>query len=187
MALTAWIGSPLAFFALFTVQLTAQESSIAGMPPERGIYYRSGTEWVALPSDMLMPFLHAGVKDFLNVGSRDAIAEMPGSRAAIQIRNPKPTFYVRGLAATRGLYLVQSVARQDYRELRLPVSRRFQDWAHYSGPNIQEVDLKRVSRDVFSVTPRADLKPGEYAIASAPDLNDRWIRLGFEFGVSTAR
>src|SRR5262249_15202930 len=134
---------------------------------------------------LLFPFLDGGAARqlFLDTG-RAAVAETRGARAAIQIKNPKPTFYVRGISPAGGLYMVQEDSKQDHREVKMPVHRSFRGWAQFRRQDLREVDLRPVANDVYSVTPRMDLKAGEYAIASAADEQGRWIRLGFEFGVA---
>lgn len=167
--------------------LLAQENpAIAGLPAARGIYYHAAQGWVALSPTVLIPFFEgrAGALEILNVGSDHAIAEMPGRRADVQIGNDaRPTFYLRGITSSE-LYLVRAVSKADYRELRMPTSRHFREWAHFRAKDIADLDLQPMAADVVAVKPRADLKIGEYALASVFEPGDRWIRLGFDFGLT---
>lgn len=186
-----WISSSIACGALLAVASLAQNTppvpagtlDFTTMPEDRGIYYHGMVGWKPLPLTVLMPFIQNDGLAYFNLGHAYAMQEMPGPHAYIQIRNDaRPTFYLRGLS-TNDLYLVRAVARADYRELRMPVSRHFTEWAHYRSKDVTELDVQAVSPDVISVKPRGDLKPGEYALAASVDPGNYWIRLGYDFGV----
>ncbi len=159
---------------------------IAGLPTARGIYYHAAQGWVALSPRVLMPFF-AGrplALEILNVGSDHAIVEMPGPRADVQIgSDARPTFYLRGITADE-LYLVRAVAKADYRELRMPTSRHFREWAYFRAKDVADLELQPLASDVVAIKPRADLKAGEYALASVFEPGERWIRLGYDFGLT---
>jgi len=159
---------------------------LAGIPGPRSISYRAAAEWVALPSTVLMPFRQgrAAALEVLNVGTEHTVAELPGSHARIQIGNTRPTFYLHGISPA-DVYLVRMATKADYRELRMPVSRHFREWAHFQAKDVTDVEIQGVDGDIVAIRPSAELKPGEYALASAFDAGDRWIRLGFEFGIVT--
>lgn len=56
----------------------------------------------------------------------------------MQIGNgPRPTFYRRGITSSE-LYLVRAVSKADYRELRMPTSRHFREWAHFSAKDVAD-------------------------------------------------
>jgi hypothetical protein len=177
----------LACATFFAGTSLAQENpAIAGLPAARGIYYHAAQGWVALSSTLLMPFFagRAAALEILNVGSDHAVAEMPGRRADVQIgSDTRPTFYLRGITSSE-LYLVRAKSKADYRELWMPTSRHFREWAHYRAKDIAELDLQPLAPDVVAVKPRADLKAGEYALASVFEPGDRWIRLGYDFGLT---
>lgn len=157
---------------------------LTGLPAARGIYYHAAPGWVALQSTLLVPFSDGSrVLDFLNLGSTHSIAEIPGPHAAVQIGNPRPTFYLRGITPSE-LYLVRSISKADYRELWMSNSRNFRDWAHFRAEDVAGVDTQMVAADVVTVQPRASLKPGEYALASVFEPGERWIRLGYDFGLT---
>jgi hypothetical protein len=123
----------------------------------------------------------------LNAGSDHAIAEMPGPHAGVQISNDtRPTFYLRGIAPTQ-LYLVRAVPKVEYRELRMPISRNFREWAHFRAEDIPDIELQPAAADVVTVKPLADLKPGEYALASIIEPGSHWIRIGYDFGLAAGR
>ncbi len=167
----------------------AGNADIAGLPAGRGIYYHADHEWIGLPFTILMPFADGKgiVMEVLNVGSDHSISEMPGSYAAVQIGNDeRPTFYLRGIAPA-DLYLVHAIRKSSYRELRMPISRDFREWAHFRTEDVADIELQEVGPDVVTVKPRTALKPGEYVIATPSEPGARWIRLGFGFGLIAGR
>jgi hypothetical protein len=167
----------------------AGNAEIAGLPAGRGIYYHAARGWIGLPFTVLMPFDDGKgiVMEVLNVGSNHAIAEMPGSYAGVQIaHDARPTFYLRGIA-TSDLYLVRARREAGYRELRMPISGDFREWAHFRAEDVADIELQEVADNVVTVKPRTELKPGEYVIATPFEPGARWIRLGYGFGLSTGR
>ena len=160
-------------------------AAIAGLPAGRGIYYHAAHEWIGLPFTVLMPYEDGKgiVMEVLNVGSEHAVSELPGSYAGIQIGNDaRPTFYLRGIDPSE-LYLVRAIRKAGYRELWMPISRDFQEWAHFRTKDVADIELQEVAANVVSIKPRAGLKPGEYVIATPFEPGARWIRLGYGFGL----
>jgi hypothetical protein len=182
------IGFSLASVALFAQNnppaATAPSLDLTGLPAGRGVYYRAGAEWVALSPNVLMPFWEGRdvALEILNVGSDHTISEIEGSHSGIQLGQTRPTFYLHGINTTN-LYLVRATPKEDYREVRMPVSRHFRRWAHYRSEDLVGLDVEGINGDVVAVRPTADLKPGEYALASGVQQGDRWLKLGFDFGI----
>jgi hypothetical protein len=81
------------------------------------------------------------------------------------------------------LYLVRAILKADYRELRMPAGRHFREWAH-SAPKVSPT-LQPPAADVVTLRPRIDLKAGEYVLASVFEPGGRWIRLDYDFGLSS--
>jgi hypothetical protein len=155
-----------------------------GLPWPRGVYLRAAGDWVGLPVNPLLPFMGGTVRWLLGFGQSDAIAEMPGPHALIQIGNAKPTFFLRGLPQSSGIYLVRSEQREEYRKIHMPMSGDFRQFTKLRAQDLVELDMRQMSGDVLSATPKNDLKPGEYAIISVFEQNERAIRASFDFGVS---
>jgi hypothetical protein len=157
---------------------------ITGLPEGRGIYYRAAAGWVALQFTVLMPFpVHKGL-DLLKGPTQ---AEMPGAHAHVQILNDRrPIFYLRGIPSDQ-LCLVRAISKYDYRELPMPISDNFREWAHFRAEDIANIALAELGSNVVSVKPLADLKSGEYALASIIGPDGRFIRLGYDFGLTAAR
>jgi hypothetical protein len=166
-------------------QTSPGNMGITGIPAPRGVYYHAANDWVALSSTVLMPFWEGrpAALEILNVGSDHAIAQLPGSHAGVQIANDaRPTLYLHGINPT-DLYLVRATSKADYRELRMPVSRHFREWAHFRAKDLTAVEIQAVNGDIVAIKPGADLKPGEYAVATAFEPGAQWVRLGFDFGI----
>jgi hypothetical protein len=176
-------------FAVALAGMTIAQAQTAvpdGLPWPRGVYLRAGSDWVGLPVNPLLPIaVGSSARWLLGFGQSDAIAEMPGPHALVQIGNTKPVFYLRGLPQANGIYLVRSEQKEDYRQVRMPVSRDFRQFTKLRAQDLVELDMRQMSGDVLSATPRTDLKPGEYTIISVFEQNYRPIRASFEFGVSS--
>jgi hypothetical protein len=191
-------GTTLACATLLGIALLAQDNpppapsqnmDITGLPGSRGVYVRTAGRWLGLSPTVLMPFDRGRsvALEILNVGSDHAIAEIRGSHSGIQIGNDlRPTFYLHGIDAT-DLYLVRAETKEGNRELWMPTSRHFYEWAHFRAKDLTDMDILGVDGDVVAVKPRVDLKPGEYALASATQSGERWLRLGFDFGIAGGR
>jgi hypothetical protein len=192
--MTRILISLIACVTLFAHAALAQENpaptqavnmDLAGLPPEHGVYYHSATDWVPLQSTILMPFRASkGVTlEVLNVGSEKTVAEMPGSHAGVQIaKDARPIFFLHGILPDL-VYLVRTASKADYRELRMPESKPFNEWAHFRTKDLVEFDVVYVNGDVVVIRPRAELGPGEYTLASSVQAGDRWLRLGYSFGL----
>jgi len=194
MTIQKLIASSVACAAILAVGSIAQDTpapppagsmDLNGLPAARGIYYHGSEGWVALSHTVLMPFDEQRpiAMEILNVGSDHAGADIPGRHSGIQIGNDvRPTFYLHGIG-TSDLYLVRAVTKSDYRELVMPISRHFKEWAHYRDKDLTDFQIQGGNGDVVAIKPAADLKPGEYALASPSEQGARWLRLGFDFGI----
>jgi hypothetical protein len=172
--------------AVGSFTLAAQTPSVA-IPSARGVYFRGASGFVGLPINVLMPFEQGMGKWLLGFGRGDAVAEMPGPHAAIQTGSTKPTLYVRGFAPSSGIYLVRQTEKQDYRELHMAVSGNFRTFAHLRQKDMLDIEIKPLIDDVMQITPKTDLKPGEYAVVSVLEPMYRNLRVGFDFGVSPVK
>ena len=182
------IASSIACAAFLTGGLMAQEPTgidVTGIPSGRGVYVRSGPAWVSLNSSVMMPFFrgrHFGL-EVLNVGSDHSTAEIPGSHSGLQILDTRPTLYLHDIGVAE-LYLVHLTPRSDYREVVMPVSRHFWDWAHFRHEDVAEIEVVGVNGDVIAIRPSSGLKSGEYAVTVGGQSDYEWLRLGFDFGIA---
>jgi len=131
---------------------TAGNMDISGIPDARGIYYHSADGWVPLSYTVLMPFdeQRPVALEILNVGSDHAGADIPGRHSGIQIGNdPRPIFYLHGISPN-DLYLVRAETKSDYRELVMPISRHFKEWAHYREKDLTDIGIQGVNGDIVA-------------------------------------
>lgn len=186
MAHKAWIKVFL-FCAVASLPLGAQErqpgARVVRVPFERGVYFEAPSGTVALHSSMFVPSQSSGLREYLSIGRDDAIAEMPGAHAAVQITNTRPTFYVRGYRAGTRVYLVRVASKEDYREVRLSTSRHLRETPAFKSRDLVDIEMALVGDDLVTVRPRTNLAPGEYAIVSYLEPRYRQLRQAFEFGV----
>lgn len=155
-----------------------------GLPALRGVYFHSPEGWIGLPTKPLMPIENGSARWLLGFGRGDAIADFAGAHAEVQTSQVKPTFYLRGIPPTSGVYLVKETSKMDYREIRMPVSGNFIEWAHLKSSDLIPVETRHAGDDVTALTPRDNLKAGEYGIVAPFDPNVRLIRAIFDFGVN---
>ncbi len=163
----------------------AGNMDLTGIPEPRGIYYHSAGDWVTLQNTVLMPLWEGRpvALEILNVGSDHTGAQIPGSHAVVQIGNdPRPTFYLHGISPA-DLHLVRATTKGDYREVRMAVSRHFWEWAHYQAKDLTDFDIQGVNGDVVAIRPSTDLQPGEYTLAANIASGERWVKIGFDFGI----
>ena len=181
------MGICVALVAVSAAALMAQERrASSAIPPESGAYYQATAGWVPLRSTLIMPMVNGTTKELFGVGHREATVELPGTNAAFRITNVRPTFVVRGFSPATGLYLVRGKQKEEYRELRMPISSHITQWGHFRAKDLTEIEIEPLDNDVVRLRPRTDLKPGEYVIVSDRDPRYRAIRVGFEFAVTGA-
>ena len=163
-------------------QTTTPDSE--GLPTLRGVYFHSPAGWIGLPVNPLLPMETGTARWLLGFGKSDAVADFPGPHAAVQTSQVKPTFYLRGFPPTSGVYLVREKQKMSYRELRMPVSRDFIEWAHVKASDLIAIETHYASDNITALTPRDNLKPGEYAIVAPFDPTADRIQAIFDFGVN---
>jgi hypothetical protein len=190
--------SIFALAALSAAALIAQQntpanppggSDITGIPPARGIYYRTANGWVALSPTVLMPLWNGKhpALEVLNVGWDHADSQIPGSHSPVQIANDaRPTFYLHGISPN-DVFIVRAARKPGYRELRMPIHRDFWEWAQFRPEDLTDFSIVSVNEDVIAIRPSTDLKAGEYALAAPAGTDYQWLRFGFDFGIAGSR
>ncbi len=156
----------------------------------RGPSYRTRrvlSRWVELGTPSEDP-LHAddplsGSK-LLKRGNRGATVEIPGPQALVRSKSAKPIFYVRGFSPANGMYLVRTKAQREYRDVQMRLDHRFLDGPQFRSRDLYPFDVNGVAADVVTLTPRANLEPGEYVIVPAIEAGYTWIQFAYGFGVS---
>jgi hypothetical protein len=175
----------LASCILLSAVLAAQspQADISGIPESRGVYYHAPSGWIGLPANPLLGFREGSTRWLLGVGGGDAIAEIPGPHSQVQLPSSRPIFHLRGYSGANALYLVRETEKLDYREIRMPYTRDFHNFTRFRAQDMVELDLASAGDGILTLTPKTDLKPGEYAIVSMAEPGMLGIRLSFDFGV----
>lgn len=198
MTTRVWMISSIACATLFGTALLAQDAptqlppsatDISGIPPARGIYYHASDGWVSLPFTVMMPMTEGRSPwmEVIDVWADRTVAQFPGPHAEIQIGNdPRPIFYLHGISPGN-IYLVRMREKQDYREVRMPISGQFRRWAHFNRHDVADLEIQPLGGDIIAVRPHAALTQGEYTLASVAEPGLMWIRLGYDFGLVAVR
>jgi hypothetical protein len=170
--------------AWMSAQQPASSAAVAGLPAEKGVYYRADANWQTLPRTLLWPYTQSSWRWILSVGSRRYVAQLPGEHSSMQVRDARPTFYIRGLAGNLSPRLVRFSPGRAMRSL--PVRRTgnfFEPRVPFPEDFMRDVDVASVGNDTYSIRPRADLPAGEYAIVSSAVPDQRQTFFAFDFGV----
>ena len=167
------------------VAAVAQQPSgdAAGLPVLKGVYYRSGGNWVTLQHDVLWPYKKNGWKWYAGVGQGDYYAEVPGEHARVQVADGQPVFYVRGMASALGPRLVQYGAKRDFRSLRYNAGRLFEPSVPFHRSVLRDADVTQVAPNIVSIRPRGTLTPGEYAVVATAGPDQQRLYMNFDFRV----
>jgi hypothetical protein len=89
---------------------------------------------------------------------------------------------VRGFVVSeRGGEIVRLAKKKAHREILAASIKPFNAKTGFSEHGVDEIIDSRVSSDVVAITPRAELKTGEYL------LSFRGLELSYDFGIATAK
>jgi hypothetical protein len=154
----------------------------AGLPADAGVYYHRGeTRWVALTRPVLAETRTAGMEHFLDTygwSNLNRTIVFQGAAAGIRIPDPKPTFYIRGIGSAQDVLIAQLTARKDSREIRADsTSASVNNKEGFKRGSIYRLTATVLAKDLYSVTPEQNLKPGEYLLVFGH------AETSFEFGV----
>jgi hypothetical protein len=177
-----------------------QVTRIAGLPCEKGYFYKSGTEWIELNhSSISRAKLKDTHKEILSGGivspGMDVVYE--GPQALVKVTGPRPTFYVRMpgqssfidqhfFGSRTKLVIVQLDQKKSTRTLEVRPTGIF-NWrggARLKKQAMNETVVIRVSSDVVAITPKSDLRPGEYLLTEfGPGKHEPKGDHGYDFTV----
>lgn len=137
--------------------------AISDMPDRMGVYYKAPTgNWTAL--EILMPF--GNIAGSFDYGYR-------GAEAPIRISERKPVFFVQDHGTRTQIWKIFLLdKKKDYRQLWSGLFSGGKNAKH-----VRDVVVTKISDQVFSVTPAADLVDGEYV------LNMGGVGETFDFGI----
>jgi hypothetical protein len=170
------------------VQPAVPENGSSEVPPEFGVYYREAGTWIRIAGVEPAQTNSNGMARALlswGLAGINVLQVYQGSKAPVQISSERPTFYVRGLAPSAAeVMLLRFDEKRDSRELRIA---RVSPFSTQAGPRIQDLTgaiVTRIGNDVVTITPRSELKPGEYLLRIAsPELSS----VGYDFGISVRK
>ena len=169
-------------------QPTVPENGSSEVPPEFGVYYREAGTWIRIAEVEPAQTNSNGMARALlswGLAGINVLQVYQGSKAPVQISSERPTFYVRGLAPSAAeVMLLRLDKKRDSRELRIA---RVSPFSTQAGPRIQDLTgaiVTRVGNDVVTITPKSELKPGEYLLrVASPELSPG----GYDFGISVRK
>ncbi|HTS76890.1 MAG TPA: hypothetical protein VMG40_11835 [Bryobacteraceae bacterium] len=160
------------------------QADVTGIPESDGVYYHAPSGWIGLPANPLLPMDDGNVRWILSLGRSPAIAELSGPHAAVQIPSSRPIFHLRGFSPNNAIYLVRTTPKQDYREIRMPMVNDMHNYARFRTQDLVDYNLTASGDGIATLTPKADMKAGEYTIVSLYEPSMRGIRISFDFGVT---
>ena len=177
VAWTPWVA---------VAQGSKQAPPVPGMPKVEGVYYRQGPDkWIKLDGAPPHSSRMGGLDAYLQTDgltNLDVNYVYPGSRATFQITDPRPTFYVRGVAPAQDALVVRLTRKKDSRTVQTESSASMVgNKGGFKKGAVRTVTVVSYSDGSSSITPDEELKPGEYLLAFG------YATLGFDFGISQAK
>ena len=161
-----------------------QINQLVGLPHKQGYFYKSGAEWIELNhSSVSRAKLKGTEKQILSGGifrpGMDVVYE--GPQALVKVTGPRPTFYVQmpGQSSFIDQHFFRSRTKLVIVELDQKKSTRLLEirplgilnWPRglrFKKEAVHEIVVIRVTSDVVAITPKADLRPGEYLLTELP-------------------
>ena len=167
-------------------QEQAEERAVPGLPGAAGVYYKTGSQWMAPNSFLVWPPLYSGM-DFFSSRPREQNLGLNGSHASLQIDESQPAFYLRH-PASDAWSIFKLGSHRGQRSLRL-VSGGFSYTKGFtSGPEgfaasaARPIQTTHLAGDLFTVRPAQPLDSGEYVLCSAVPGSDN-LNVCYAFGV----
>ncbi len=157
-----------------------------GMPATPGAYYHQDqTKWIRLEPPSANRSKTKGMGMFIEtagLSNLDMTTIYRGTHAAAQIRDPRPTFYVRDVGSAKDAVIVQLTQKKDSRSVQTSSSdATVENKGGFKKTEIRRVKASVYSDNSFSVTPEDELKPGEYLLAFGNS------DVTFDFGVTEGK
>ena len=174
-------------FALMAVLASVSafaQSPVDGMPNAKGVYYKSGENWSSLSWNMMWPTIHNQVRDFLSIGKRQYVAEIPGQHATLQVGEAQPVFFVRGLGNGITPRLVQFTNKKDYRQVKMKDASLFAPRVPIEDKEMRDIEIAVLSENIIAVRPKGNLPAGEYAIVTNTLEDSQRMMMSFEFSIA---
>jgi hypothetical protein len=138
---------------------------VQGLPREPGAYYKGASGWVQLQGASSQETKTKGIikANLVPGSSMKFVIVYRGKEGSIEIPERMPTFYVRDLAKWgQEVDIIQLEVKKNTREVRGASMSMF---SLKNGPeHISDAVASRLSEHVVKITPKANLKNGEYLL-----------------------
>jgi hypothetical protein len=131
---------------------------------------------------LLSPQLRGQWKFWTGFGRQHWIVEVPGTHAAVQFGDRRPTLQLTGGIPEGGYRLVRIIRKTDWREMYLASRGVF--GMYFRDRDLREVEIVPAKDGVVNLRPAADLDPGEYMLIGPASPGQQWLMLGYPFGIA---
>jgi hypothetical protein len=154
----------------FLLVQAAKPAPPPDLPADPGVYYHQGGDvWMKLDPAVIADSNMKGLGLFIYTdGMTDVNTQViyKGAHASMQIPDARPVLYVRGAGPMADASIIHLTQKKDARAVRTAYSMSSIDnKGGFKREEIRKTIATVYSDDSFSITPEADLKPGEYLIA----------------------
>lgn len=167
-------------FGAFWKQKQEEARAVPDLPDAAGVYFKTPSGWFDLAPLMLWtPFLAA--PGWFHA-RRESSVVLGAAHAELQIREMRPTFYVRQPASGDPWQIVRIRTRNDQRFL--PVSSRgdFGETLKTQADQSRNVPITHVAGDIFTLRPTVPLAAGEYTLCTTVP-GGAGLNLCYSFGI----
>jgi len=179
---------------------TTRPTASAIVPAEqagKGVFVQRGTDWNRIEEVSSIEVRNVGqIANTVTFGVKEArvISVFRGEKAEQQLNQRRPVFRVAGLGASaRDVYIVALRLNPDRRDLEMGRQGLIKKMSFgFRKRDVRDVEVKRLGEDLFEVTPKQDLEPGEYIMViggvSMPTNSSAGTEgtTGFDFGIGVA-
>jgi len=157
-----------------------------GMPAASGVYYRqSSGNWVKLDPAFVDESKIKGMGAYMQTEGLTSLGlnyAYLGISAPLQISEPRPVFYIRGVAPAAEVQLVRLTQGKENRTVHTSSTEvSVGNKGGFKRSEIRQLEAVAFSDGSFSVTPEQGLKPGEYLIALGSAMK------GFDFAITAGK
>jgi hypothetical protein len=151
-------------------------------PTAAGVYYHQGEAgWTTLARPVMADTKTEGMGRFLDTygwSNLNRTMVFQGAEAGVRIPDPRPTFYARSLGSAQDVIIVQVAKKKESREIQASsTNASVNNKEGFKRGSIYRVTATVLAKDLYSVTPEVNLKPGEYLLVFGH------AETAYEFGI----
>jgi hypothetical protein len=174
-------------FGIWLLLLPAVQTVTAPkIPDSPGVYYmQNNGNWRALTVAAGAKTTTRGLDLFVETGgytNLETDVVCPGARAETRISNPRPTFYARGVGTPANAILIELTRKKESRTFhKSSANATVENKIGVRKSAVRQTTVTSYPGGIFSITPEANLKPGEYLLI----LGD--ASTSFDFGIDRKR